>query len=234
MSLAPQQEKEWSRAPGLPHTLLLGKDNGPGGQGQETDAKRAEAPPEGLREPNRQPGRGRTKPAIPGPGPRARRGVGTGDAGFLLPRPGRDGLPEGAGNRWPDQDGPSGFLGAGKGQDKGGGPCLCRDEAGGAPSRVPPPSQEGLGAISDPGPRSAWIRRVRPRAVPKGPGWTDRASSDVQAPQGLWARGWGSASTSSRGRGKGGPGTGSSQSEEGSRPLSHHKGTQCRPRSADH
>lgn len=105
----------------------------------------------------------------------------------------------------------------------------------------PPSSQEGLGAISDPAPRSAWIRRVRPRAVPKGPEWTDRASSDVPAPRGswacgprsTWARGWGSASTSSRGRGKGGPGRGSSQSEEGSQPLSHHKGTQCRPRSAD-
>lgn len=42
-----------------------------------------------------------------------------------------------AGNRWRNQDGLSGLLGAGKGQEEGRGPCLCGHDAGGAQSQVP-------------------------------------------------------------------------------------------------
>lgn len=78
--------------------------------------------PEELRDPTGSPALGQMKPAIPGPGPLAQRDMGTGDEGILLPGPGRDGVLEGAGNRWSNQDSVLGLLGAGNGQEQGGGP----------------------------------------------------------------------------------------------------------------
>lgn len=71
-------------------------------------------------------------------------------------RPGRSLGPSGS------RDGPGG----------GRRPCPCGHGVGGAPSQVPP-SQQALGAISDPaGPRASrlpGLRRVRPRAGAEGP-----------------------------------------------------------------